>query len=119
MMKQKNDYWKLFLLLECALLLFLGIFYFSCGEALYVRKSDGNIEESGFTNDTGELLEGGVVEQTYTSQMDQLTAIGVMVSNYGQASESQLTIRVEDVTEGHMLAQQTYRVADIGINSYV
>ena len=118
-MKQKNDYWKLFLLLECALLLYLGIFYFACGEALYVRKSDGNIEESGFTNDTGELLEGGVVEQTYTSQMDQLTAIGVMVSNYGQASESQLTIRVEDVTEGHMLAQQTYRVADIGINSYV
>lgn len=118
-MKQKLYYIKLFLVLESLLLLFLGIFYFSCGDALYVRESDGNIEEFGFTNDMGEILKDDVVEQTYTSQMDRVTAIGVMVSNFGQAFDSLLTICCEDLTDGHMIAENTYCVADIGVNQYV
>lgn len=118
-MEQKLYYVKLFAALECILLLFLGIFYFSCGEALYVRRSDGNIEQFGATNDTGEIVEGGTVEQTYTSQMDQVTSVGVMVSNYGQEFDSRLTVRCEDVSDGRVIAEQSYSVAEIGVNNYV
>ena len=69
-MKQKYYYAKIFLVLEFALFIFLGIFYFSCGQALYIRESDGNVDEFYATNDVGELTEGTSVEQIYTSQMD-------------------------------------------------
>ncbi len=118
-MEQKSYYIKLFLMLECALLLFAGIFYFSCGDALYVRQSDGNIAEFGATNDTGEILKGETIEQTYTSQMDKVTAVGVMVSNYGQPLDGQLNIRFEDSTAGAVITEQSFRTADLGVNQYV
>ena len=33
-MKQKSYYLKIFLIIECVLLIFLGIFYFSTGSTL-------------------------------------------------------------------------------------
>lgn len=114
----KFRYTKVFLVIELLVLCLTGVFYFSCGETLYVRESDGNVAEFAATNDTGEILKGGCVEQTYTSQMDKVKAIGVMASNYGQSFDSQMTIRCEDQTDGHLIAEQTYDVADIGVNQY-
>ena len=112
-------YVKIFLIVEILLLCFVGIFYFSCGATLYERESDGNIDEFVATNDVGELLEGQKIEQTYTSQMDKITAIGVMVSNYGQEFTSHLRIKCEDVTDGHLIADDSYDVKNIGVNQYV
>lgn len=112
-------YLKIFIIIELIVLCFAGVFYYSCGKALYERESDGNISEIGATNDTGELLAGGSVEQTYTSQMDRITAIGVMVSNYGQPFDSHLTVRCEDVTGNRLIAEQTFDVMQIGVNQYV
>ena len=79
---QLQWYLKIFIMIELAVLAFTGIFYFSCGRSLYERESDGNISEIGATNDVGELLAGGSVEQTYTSQMDRITIwpCGVRIS---------------------------------------
>lgn len=118
-MKRKFYYTKVFLIIECALLVFLGIFYFSCGETLYVREADGNIAEFNATNDIGELTEGMTVEQIYTSQMDLIDAVGVMVSGYGQPLTSDLYIRCEDITDGHLIAEQTFAAGTLGINQYV
>lgn len=112
-------YIKVFLLIEIAMLCFMGIFYFACGKTLYERSSDGNIEEFTPTNDTGEVLVGGSVEQTYTSEMDKIVSIGVMVSNYGQPYTSHLYVKCEDVTDGHMVAEGTFDVNQIGVNQYV
>lgn len=121
MKKTTQLYWylRVFIIIELILLCFTGIFYLSCGSTLYERESDGNISEMGATNDTGELLMGGTVEQTYTAQMDRITAVGVMVSNYGQPFDSHLTIRCEDVTENRLIAEQTFDVAQIGVNQYI
>lgn len=118
-MEKKCYYIKLFLILEGILLLFLGVFYFSCGETLYVRDADGNVAEFYATNDIGELTEEVTVEQIYTSQMDIIDAIGVMVSNYGQPLTSDLYIRCEDITDGHLVAEQTFSAGTLGINQYV
>lgn len=118
-MNQKQNYIKIFLILECILLVFLGIFYFSCGETLYVREADGNIAEFYATNDIGELIEGMSVEQIYTSQMDLVDSIGVMVSNYGQPLTSELYIRCEDMSDGHLIAEGTFPSGELGINQYV
>lgn len=118
-MEQKFYYIKVFLILECVLLVFLGIFYFSCGETLYVREADGNIAGFNATNDVGELTEGMAVAQVYTSQMDIVDTVGVMVSNYGQPLTSDLHIRCEDVTDGHLIAEQTFPAETLGINQYV
>lgn len=79
---------------------FLGIFYFSCGQELYVRESDGNVDEFYATNDVGELTQGMSAAQIYTSQMDIIDAVGVMASNYGRDLTSEFYIRCEDVTDG-------------------
>ena len=118
-MEQKFYYAKIFLFLECALLAFLGIFYFSCGDTLYVREADGNIAEFGATNDTGELTEGMAAVQVYTSQMDRIDTVGVMVSNYGQPLTSELHVRCEDITDGHLIAEQSFPAGELGINQYV
>lgn len=94
-MKQKSYYLKIFLIIECVLLIFLGIFYFSAGRSLYERDSDGNVAEFNATNDVGELTQGATVEQIYTSQMDLLDSIGVMVSDYGKASITELRFSVK------------------------
>lgn len=112
-------YVKIFIIIELVVLCFTGIFYFSCGRSLYERESDGNISEIGATNDTGELLTGGSIEQTYTSQMDRITAVGVMVSNYGQPFDSHLTVQCEDATENRLIAEQTFDVAEVGVNQYI
>ena len=88
--ERKFYYVRVFLALEIMLLIFLGIFYFSCGEALYVRQSDGNVDEFYATNDAGELAEGMSVEQIYASRMDIIDAVGVMASNYGRPLTSSL-----------------------------
>lgn len=118
-MKHDFKYMKYLLILEAALLMFLGIFYYSCGETLFVREADGNIAEFYATNDVGELNEGMSVSQTYTSQMDLIDSIGVMVSNYGQPLNSELHIRCEDVTDGHLIAEKTFSGDMLGINQYV
>lgn len=118
-MKQKAYYFKIFIILESILLAFLGIFYFSCGQTLYVRDADGNVAEFGATNDSGELTKDTVIEQIYTSQMDMVDTIGVMVSNYGKEMSSDLTIRCEDITDGHLIAEKTFPADQLGINQYV
>ena len=118
-MKHNLKYVKYLLVLESALLLFLGIFYVSCGETLYVREADGNIAEFYATNDVGELTEGMSVEQTYTSQMDLVDSVGVMVSNYGQPLTSEIHIRCEDMTDGHLIVEGTLPASELGINQYV
>jgi len=118
-MKRKAYYSKIFIIMEGILFAFLGIFYFSCGDALYVRKSDGNVDEFYATNDVGELTEGMAVEQVYTSQMDVIDTIGVMVSNYGKPLTSDLYVRCEDVTDGHLISEQTFDGETLGINQYV
>ena len=101
------------------LLIFLGIFYFPCGEALYIRQSDGNVDEFYATNDAGELTEGMSVEQVYTSQMDIIDAVGVMASNYGRSMTSSLHIRCEDAADGRLIAEQSFDAGTLGINQYV
>lgn len=56
--KYQQNRWliKIFTILELLILGFMGLFYYSCGEQLYVRESGGNIAEFGATNDTGELV---------------------------------------------------------------
>ena len=118
-MKLSFKYIKYLIILESALLIFLGIFYYSCGETLFVREADGNIAEFYATNDVGELNEGMSVAQTYTSQMDLIDSVGVMVSNYGKPLTSEIYIRCEDLTEGHVIAEQTFTGDMLGINQYV
>lgn len=123
-MKEKSNtqiWWfiKIFLVIEIVVLCFMGVFYFSCGKALFERESDGNINEFMATNDTGEVLADSQIEQTYTSMMDKITAIGVMVSNYNQPFDSHIYIRCEDVTDGHLITESIYNVKEVGVNQYV
>lgn len=117
--KDIKAYLKIFLVLELCAALFLGLFYYSCGKQLYERESDGNIEEFAATNDVGELVSGNVIEQYYTSEMDKLTRIGVMASNYGQPFDSHLYIKCENVTQNYVIAEGSFPVSELGINQYV
>ncbi len=110
---------RLFLLLEAVLLCFLGGFYFACGDGLYVRRSAGTVEPFSGNLDTGELTAGRTVEQLYTSQMDRIEKLGVMVSDYGRTSGSVLRIRLEDVTAACVIAQSEFPVNELGSGQYL
>lgn len=101
------------------MLIFAGIFYFSCGESLYVRESDGSIATFSATNDIGELTEDVSVRQVFTAQMDLIDSIGVMVSDYGQPLDGSLYISCEDLSDGQVLAEGTFPAGELGINQYV
>ena len=118
-MKQKSYYLKIFLIIECVLLIFLGIFYFSAGRTLYERDSDGNVAEFNATNDVGELTQGVTVEQVYTSQMDLLDSIGVMVSDYGKSINHGVEIQCENLSKGQVIAKKTFSADEFGVNQYV
>ena len=118
-MKQKSYYLKIFLIIECVLLIFLGIFYFSAGRSLYERDSDGNVAEFNATNDVGELTQGATVEQIYTSQMDLLDSIGVMVSDYGKSINHGVEIQCENLSKGQILAKKTFSADEFEVNQYV
>lgn len=116
---RKFYYTKVFLACELILLAFLGVFYFSCGKQLYVRESDGNIDEFYATNDVGELAQGVAAEQVYTSQMDMIDTVGVMASNYSRPMDCQLYIHCEDAVDGHLIAEQAFDAGTLGVNQYV
>ena len=118
-MKQKSYYLKIFLIIECVLLIFLGIFYFSAGRSLYERDSDGNVAEFNATNDVGELTQGATVEQIYTSQMDLLDSVGVMVSDYGKSINHGVEIQCENLSKGQILAKKTFSADEFEVNQYV
>ena len=122
-MEAKKNNWmrigRLFLLLEAVLLCFLGGFYFACGDGLYVRQSAGTVEPFSGNLDTGELTAGRMVEQLYTSQMDRIEKLGVMVSDHGRTSGSVLRIRLEDVTAACVIAQSVFPVNELGSGQYL
>lgn len=117
--EQKTGYLKIFIILICIVAVFLGVFYAACGQALYCRESDGSIELFSETGDTGELLEGTAVEQIYTSQMDLIDAVGVKVSDYGRPLTGWLQIRVEDITDGHLITEKIFPAEEIETNQYL
>lgn len=119
MEKEWKHIMKTFLFMEAALLGFLALFYVSCGERLYTRKSNGTVEAFSYTNDTGELIEGNTVEQIYTSQMDVIKKISVLMSNYGRDSQQELLVRCEEMENQNVIAEKTVQVRDIGVNQYV
>ncbi len=119
MKKSWMQLWKSFLLLEAALLCFMGLFYVSCGRQLYQRKSAGTVEPFAATNDVGELVQGMIAEQVFTSQMDVIEKIGVMVSGYGRDTDTRLCVRCEDLSDGTVIAQAAFTVRELGTNEYV
>lgn len=116
---QAKYFIKIFVLIELTVLCIFGLYYFSSGDGLYIRDSDGNIDEFYATGDVGELAEGTVVEQIYTSQMDCITEAGVLVSDYGKELEGNLYVRFEDITAGKLLAEGRYPARDLGEGRYL
>lgn len=110
---------KSFLLMETVLLCFAGLFYISCGEELFSRKSNGTVEGFSYTNDVGELVNGCLVEQVYTSQMDVIQKIGVMVSGYGRESDAGLKVVCEDLTRPCTIAEEIFLTKDLESNQYI
>lgn len=117
--KRIKDYIKPFAIVLICAVAFLALFYYSCGEELYSRESDGSIDGYSATNDVGELVSGRTVTQSFTSDTDTIQSIGVMASNYGRMLSSQLYVDVYDVSADCMIATQTVNSADIGVNQYV
>lgn len=118
-MKQTINDWKLFFIMEGIVCLFLGVFYISCGQALYSRESGGCITPFAASGDTGELTQGRVVEQIYTSWMDRMDAIGVRVTDYGHPLTSELYVQCEDLTAGQLMMQKTFQAQEIGTDQYL
>lgn len=118
-MQENKIFFRIFFIIECILLIFLGIFYFSCGESLYVRESDGNIAAFPATNDVGALTSESRVQQVFTLQMDLIDSVGVMVSDCGQSPDGSLYIVCEDLSNGQILAEEVFSAEELGINQYV
>lgn len=117
--RQGMQYVRLFFMIEGVLAAFLAVFYISCGQALYVRESDGSVAEFGATSDTGELAAGRTAVQVFTTQTDILDAVGVLATSYGQPRSGALHIRLEEAAGGRLLAEETFPAQALGEGNYV
>ena len=114
----KRPYVKIYLIVELILLLFLGIFYYSCGDVLYKRDSKGNLIEVEATNDVGGLKSGNTVEQYISLGMDYVNTFGIMLSNYGTALDGNVNVKIENLASNSVYVDETIPSADLGFNQY-
>lgn len=109
-----KKYIKIFAIIELIALLFFGLYYISCGESLYFRDSEGNIEVQGFDGNVGEIVDGGLVTQSFIANMNHIESIGIMVSNYARSdSDANVYVTVQDLTQDSLLAEKQFKVKDV------
>ena len=94
-------------------ILLIVAFYFLTGEQLHFRDSRGNLELPPAESGTIELVQGSVVEQTFTVEIQRLESVSVQWGNYYRANAGIVTMELLDTRDGTLLMRQQFNAAEI------
>lgn len=99
---------------------FLGVyillviaFYFLAGYQLHFRESRGNLEIPAAESGTIELVQGAVVEQVFTVEIQRLQSIQVQWGTYMRANVGTIHMELYDLRDQSLIMQQTLDAATI------
>lgn len=97
--------------LGCLLLIiymFMTIsFYFLSGEQLHLRESRGNIQLPIANSATAELIEGNIVEQTFTPKIQILDSISIQWGDYYRNNSGNVIVELYDKKNDVIIASQS------------
>lgn len=100
------------LLIFCYLLLAIA-FYYLAGYQLHYRQSRGNLEMPAAQAGTVELVQGTVVEQMFSVEIQRLQSISIQWGTYYRANAGTVTVELYDLRDNSMLMQQKLDAATI------
>ena len=76
--------------------LLIALLFFICaGDSLFKQTSTSSIVDS--TYNTGELVKGDIVKQSFTTSSTELDAVNIVVSTYGKKSKSNILLSISDL----------------------
>lgn len=83
-------------------------FYFLVGEQLHFRSSRGNIDLPVAEGGSIELVQGSVVEQTFSTKIQRLETISVQWGAYSRPSSGTITMELIDARSGRILIENQF-----------
>ena len=116
---EKQNFFKVYVVLVIFYLAFMSVFYFAGDESLYYRNSTSAIPEFAADNITGDITAGRVIEEKWINEVGIVEKIGVMLSDYDRTISGNVRIQVWDDTTEELLAEQVIAAEQIGLNQYV
>lgn len=88
-------------------------FYFLAGDQLHLRQSRGNITLPVAETGTAELVQGTVVEQVFTANIQRLQTVSIQWSTYYRPNAGTVTMELWDLNRRTLLLSQSFDAAAI------
>ena len=104
---------KIFAICFAVYLLLTVAFYFLAGEQLHLRESRGNLAMPVADMGAVELVQGAVVEQTFSAEIQRLESVSVQWGTYYRPNFGVITMELYDLNSGNPLMTQTFDAATV------
>lgn len=114
MKQRKLNIKKLSVLLVVCYLFLAVAFYYLAGYQLHFRQSRGTLEMPAAEAGTVELVQGAVVEQTFSAEIQRLQSISIQWGTYYRANAGTVTVELYDLRDNSLLMRQTLDASTIG-----
>lgn len=88
-------------------------FYFLAGDQLHLRQSRGNLDMPAAESGTVELIQGAVVEQKFSCEIQRLQTVNVQWGAFYRANSGSVTMELYDLRDEVLLLTQSYDAAGI------
>lgn len=93
-------------------------FFFLAGDQLHLRRSRGELTMPAAESGTVELVQGAVVEQVFTADIQRLQTMSVQWGTYYRPNSGTVTMELWNQREGTLLLAQSYDAAAIPEGGY-
>lgn len=94
-------------------LVLIVLFYWLAGDQLHYRASRGNFEQPPSDSGTVELIQGAVVEQTFTAKIQRLQSVSVQWGTYYRPNAGTVTMELLNLSDGSLVLSQNFDAAAI------
>lgn len=89
------------------------LFYWLAGDQLHYRASRGNFDQPPSEAGTVELIQGAVVEQTFTVKIQRLQSVSVQWGTYYRPNLGTVTMELLNLSDGSVVLKQSFDAAAI------
>ena len=88
-------------------------FYWLMGDQLHLRQSRGNFEQPVAEAGTVELVQGALVEQSFSVDIQRLQSISVQWGTYYRPNAGTVTMELYNLLDGTLVMSRSFNVAEI------
>ena len=118
---EKKILTKLFWGINCFLVLYIilaMLFYFQAKTQLQYAQAD-TIKSITNNDNTGELVEGKSIEQTFITKADAINEMSFMIGTYNRENQGSIILSVSDEKSNKLLFQKVFDISEFIDNSFL